>query len=358
MAMPSSRIPVFLLTGFLGSGKTTLLNRLMQARPESRGKLAVIVNEFGQVGMDADLLPRDITRQVELPGGCICCVLNNELDQTILGLVSGTPDIDTIVIETTGVAEPLPIAWTLDQEPVSERVRLAAVITVVDVLHFEDSRPLSPAVDAQVEYADILVLSKLDVLDRAEPGAELEAILGTLNPQAVRVMGARDHVTRSLWRAIVDPVMDSRDSGAEETSEQGGSSSAPGKERGALDDHAHDHVGGHADDHAHRHAHDTAHHDFDTVWLPIENVLDFELLEENLESLPASYVRIKGIAQAVDASTGSSAPRWIAFHRVGTRVSSEPLTAPSRPRVVAVGPGIEQARLAACLDASVVPCDR
>src|SRR6185503_19916744 len=107
---------------FLGAGKTTLLIRLLAnraARGETR-KLGVIVNELGEVGIDGALLDSDAARQIELPGGCVCCVLGDELDTTVIDLVTANPDLDAIVLETTGVAEPLPIAWALAREPVRD----------------------------------------------------------------------------------------------------------------------------------------------------------------------------------------------------------------------------------------------
>jgi G3E family GTPase len=345
-----SRVPVIMLTGFLGSGKTTLLNRLMRARPGSSeethgpgqetgqkrgpasGRMAIVVNEFGEVGIDGDLLPASMTRQVELPGGCICCLLSEDLDKTLLDLLDSTPDLDLIVIETTGVAEPLPIEWSLEREPLSERVRLAATITVVDATHFEHSRALSPAVDAQVRYADILVLSKSDLLDQPALPASLVAALDELNATAPRVSGSIQEITEILWSAIQDPALPAQPLRA----------SRPDAPEAGSD-------------------HEPAGHGFHTIWLPIENVLDLEELTDGLEALPGTYVRIKGIAKAIDESTGSTEPRWIAFHRVGTRVSSEPLdelpSNPPRARVVAVGPHVEARPLAACLAAAVVPCE-
>ena len=322
-----------LLTGFLGSGKTTLLNRLMRARPASWGKLAIVVNELGDVGIDGALLPAGMTRQVELPGGCICCVLNEDLDKTLIEILDATPDLEHIIIETTGVAEPAPIGWSLAREPLAERVRLATAITVVDSAEWESSRPLSIAVDAQVEYADILVLSKTDLA--GEPGAELLATLRELNPAAVVVAGTPDEITAVLWQSIVDPAF-------------------PADNERASAHQPAEHAAG---DHHHQTARSGPVHGFETVWLPIENTIDFEELTSQLEELPANYVRIKGIARVIDGSTGSSEPRWIAFHRVGARVSCEPLAAPADSRMVALGSGIERARLAACLKASVVPCE-
>lgn len=319
-------VPVLVLTGFLGSGKTTLLNRLMRTRPPARGKMAIVVNELGEVGIDGDLLPQGMTRQVELPGGCICCVLNEELDTTLLELLAGTPDLELVAIETTGVAEPMPICWSLEREPLSERVRLAAVLTVIDVTNFEQSRGLAPGVDAQVEYADVLALSKTDLL--APPESLLRAVR-ELNPGAPLVSGPMDEVATALWRLLTDPEL-------------------PAPARRAAPDHEHHH----GDDVA-----SSATHGFETVWLPIEGILDFEELSARLEELPGNWFRIKGIAHVIDESTGNAAPRWVVFHRVGTRVSWEPLPAPASPRVVALGKGLDRARLAACLDASVIPSE-
>lgn len=349
----SSRIPVLLLTGFLGSGKTTLLNRLMRARPDSRGKLAIVVNEFGAVGIDGDLLPSQMTRQVELPGGCICCVLNEELDTTLIELLENNPDVETIVIETTGIAEPLPISWSLAREPLSERVRLAAVITVVDALEFVRSRSLGPSVDAQVEYADILVLSKTDLLahEQTNDGATtfeslpsaLREALQSLNPTALRVLGSVDDVTRILWQSIADPDMRIRPL-----------AEPPPVTRpvaGTSDEHQHT-----SSDHRHGGPRNFF-HGLESISISIEKTIDFEELSERLETLPAHYVRIKGIAYAVDGSTGSSEPRWVAFHRVGTRVSCEPLDKPSDSRMVALGTGMEETLLTACIAASVLTSD-
>lgn len=333
------RIPIFLVTGFLGSGKTTLLNHLVRARPETRGRLAIVVNEFGDVGIDGDLLPSSMTRQVELPGGCICCVLNEELDSTITTLIADNPDIGMIIIETTGIAEPLPISWSLAREPLNQSVRLAAVITVVDALNFLDHRPLAPAVDNQVEYADLLVVSKTDVLGRDNPDsatgsrlpADLVRVLDALNPTAARIQGDTDAVTATLWQSLLDPPMSSPDIVPRASSMTG---------HDQHSDHAHHGEGvGHA---------------FETVSLSIDNLLDFEELSEQLEALPANYVRIKGIARVIDESTGSSEPHWVAFHRVGTRVSCEPLANPSDSRIVALGSRLEPSALSACVEAAVI----
>ncbi len=317
-------VPVLLLTGFLGSGKTTLLNRLLDLRAAEAGRIAIVVNEFGDVGIDGDLLPAGMTRQVELPGGCICCVLNEDLDRTLLDLLAGESELELIIIETTGIAEPLPISWSLSREPLSSHLRLAAIATVVDALGHSDNRALSPSVDAQVEYADILAMSKLDLVDDQTAGTVVAA-LREQNPHAPVLLGTPAENAHSLWQSLVDP------------------GASPARELVSSAVHTID-VGS-----GHHH-----HHTFDTVALSIEHTLDFEELAAELEKLPANYVRIKGIARVIDASTGSQVPHFIAFHRVGARVSAEPLAGEPDGRVVALGPGVDPAPLAACLEAAVV----
>lgn len=320
-------VPVVLLTGFLGSGKTTLLNALLETRAETRKRMAIIVNEFGTIGIDGDLLPSEMTRQVELPGGCICCVLNEDLDRTINELLDGAPDVELIVIETTGIAEPLPISWTLAAEPLCTRVRLAAVITVVDAIEHERHRPLSPTVDTQVEYADLLVISKLDLTPDGQVPPALAEHLRTINNVAPIIAGTTRDNAEALWESLEDP--DTASSGA--LTKLGPSTPEP------------------------------SHHHFDSVSVPIGQTLDFEELADCLAELPANYIRIKGIATVIDGSTGSDEPHLVVFHRVGARVSKEPLSGnftgrTPEHRIVAIGRGVDSAQLAACLDASVVRC--
>lgn len=316
-------IPVFIVTGFLGSGKTTLLNRLIAARAlaDAPDKLAIVVNELGEIGIDGALLPAEQTRQVELPGGCVCCVLNDDLDRSMLELIERTPDLAAIVIETTGVAEPLPIAWAMEKAPLASRVRLAAVITLVDVVGFVASRPISPAVDAQVEYADVVVLTKRDLATPAQE-AEARAAVTTVAPRAPVVAGTPDEQVAWLQGVMRDPGARNPD---------------------AVHVHGHGHV--HGEDGA---------HGIDSVWVPIERLIDLEELLDALAELPAHYVRIKGIARVVDGRTGSDAPHWAAFHRVGLRTSSEPIDRPGPSAVVALGPGVGREALAACVERAVI----
>jgi G3E family GTPase len=349
-------VPVVLLTGFLGSGKTTLLNRLLAQRAErpeaGAGKLAVLVNELGSVGIDGSLLPAGAARQVELPGGCICCTLDENLAQSLTDLLDAEPEVRCVIIETTGIAEPLPIIWTLTGEALAERIRLAAVVTVVDALEHERHRPLAPAVDTQVEHADLLVVSKRDALPAPAADAalsRLELVLRALNPTAALLVEASPASSaRVLWQLLSDAQADTA------------------LARGALAHNRDRATSGrtpreHEDAHAHASVHGRGGtHGFDSVSVPIEGTLDFEELTSQLEALPAEYVRIKGICRAVDSEAGAVEPTLIAFHRVGARVSAEPVTETSArepvARAVALGFGIDADRLAACLRAAMLPC--
>jgi len=322
------RVPLVILTGFLGSGKTTLLNRLLARRAQdgSTGKLGVIVNELGEVGIDGALLGGASTRQIELPGGCVCCVLGDDLDRTLLDLVDANPNLEAIVLETTGVAEPLPIAWALRRAPVAERVRLAAVVTLVDAANFVASRSLSVAVDAQVAYADVVLVTKQEIADDRDIAAAIAAV-SALAPRALILRGTTDVHAAWLEQTLADPYLD-----GQQTPQPDGESST----------HIHDENCRHSD-----HAPGLGVHGIDSVWAPATAPVDLEELEDQLADLPGNYVRIKGIVRTTDGS-------WAVVHRVGLRVSSEPVGPPEseQGRIVALGPGVERDALAACITAA------
>lgn len=316
------RVPLVLLTGFLGAGKTTLLNRLLAnraARGEQR-KLGVIVNELGEVGIDGALLGSDAARQIELPGGCVCCVLGDELDRTVIELVTTNPGLEAIVLETTGVAEPLPISWALQREPVRDHVRLAAVVTVVDATNFRASRGVSVAVDAQVAYADVLLVTKAELAGSAETAAAIDAA-HAIAPRAQVLPGTTEQHAAWLEEALADPDLEH----------------VPGEPA-----HVHDETCRHPDSHA---------HGVDSTWLNVEGPVDLEELEDQLAELPANYVRIKGIVRGEDGT-------WSTIHRVGLRVSSEPFTGQpddifgENGRIVALGTSLDAEKLASRLDAA------
>ena len=176
-------VPVTILTGFLGSGKTTLLNRILE---EQHGhKIAVIENEFGEAGIDNELLVQESGEQIiEMNNGCICCTVRGDLVRIIDGLMRRKGKFDAIIVETTGLADPAPVAQTFFMdEAIGARTKLDAVVTVADALWLKDRLRDAPEAKNQIAFADVILINKTDLVT---PGdlAELEARIRGLNPYA------------------------------------------------------------------------------------------------------------------------------------------------------------------------------
>lgn len=184
------RIPVTLLTGFLGAGKTTLLNHLLR-QPQMDGS-AVLINEFGAVGVDHHLVEKVDESLVVLDSGCICCSVQGDLVRALKGLFMRAlrrelKGLHRVLIETTGLADPAPVIHTLMAEPfISERYRLDGVVTAVDVTHALDQLAAHNEAVRQVAMADRLLLTKCDLADVAQREA-VAARLAVLNPGARQV---------------------------------------------------------------------------------------------------------------------------------------------------------------------------
>jgi G3E family GTPase len=178
----ADKIPVTVLTGYLGAGKTTLLNRIL-TEPHGR-KFAVIVNEFGEIGIDNDLVVGADEEVFEMNNGCICCTVRGDLIRIIDGLLKRKGRFDAIIVETTGLADPAPVAQTffVDQD-VAEKTRLDAVVTVADAKWLADRLKDAPEAKNQVAFADVIVLNKTDLVTAREL-AEVEGRIRAINPYA------------------------------------------------------------------------------------------------------------------------------------------------------------------------------
>ncbi|MFG1417653.1 GTP-binding protein [Xanthobacter sp. V0B-10] len=178
----ADKIPVTVLTGYLGAGKTTLLNRIL-SQPHGK-KFAVIVNEFGEIGIDNDLVVGADEEVFEMNNGCVCCTVRGDLIRVIDGLLRRKGDFDGIIIETTGLADPAPVAQTffVDEE-VQAKTRLDAVVTVADAKWLSDRLKDAPEAKNQVAFADVILLNKTDLVSPAELN-EVEARIRGINPYA------------------------------------------------------------------------------------------------------------------------------------------------------------------------------
>jgi G3E family GTPase len=178
----TDKIPVTVLTGYLGAGKTTLLNRILT---EQHGKrYAVIVNEFGEIGIDNDLVVGADEEVFEMNNGCICCTVRGDLIRIIEGLMKRKGKFDAIIVETTGLADPAPVAQTffVDQD-VAERAKLDAVVTVADAKWLSERLKDAPEAKNQIAFADVILLNKVDLVGPEELD-EVEARIRAINPQA------------------------------------------------------------------------------------------------------------------------------------------------------------------------------
>lgn len=177
------KIPVTVLTGYLGAGKTTLLNRILT---ENHGKrYAVIVNEFGEIGIDNELIVESDEEIYEMNNGCICCTVRGDLIRVLQKLLQRRGRFDAIIVETTGLADPVPVAQTFFMdEDVRAKAEIDAVIAVADAKHLPLRLKDSREAEDQIAFADIILLNKTDLADPAEL-AKLEATLRALNPTAI-----------------------------------------------------------------------------------------------------------------------------------------------------------------------------
>jgi G3E family GTPase len=267
MPSPGERIPVSILTGFLGAGKSTLLNRIL--KDPAAHDTAVIINEFGEVGIDNFLVETSGDTLLELSNGCLCCTVRGELVETLASLVDQIQTgrlkpIRRVVIETTGLADPAPVMQAVMGNPViAQSYTLDGVITVVDAVHGLSTLARHPEALKQAAVADRLVLSKQTLAGKETVSALMER-LHTLNPRARRVDGDSTEAGGAalLVNGLYDPDTKIADVGRWLSEEQ------------ALDahhhhdDHHHDHD--HHDDHDHHHGdhdheehhhHHHAHHD-------------------------------------------------------------------------------------------------
>jgi G3E family GTPase len=284
----TSKIPVTVLTGYLGAGKTTLLNRILS---ENHGKkYAVIVNEFGEIGIDNDLIIGADEEVFEMNNGCVCCTVRGDLVRIMEGLMRRKGKFDAIIVETTGLADPAPVAQTFFvDEDVQKNARLDAVVTVADAKWLSDRLKDAPEAKNQIAFADVIVLNKTDLVSKGEL-AEVEARIRGINPYAKlhRTERCKVQLADVLERGAfdLDRILDIEPAFLE------------------VDDHDHDH---HHHGHDHHHGHGLKHYhdeDMQSLSLKTDKPLDPTKFMPWLQNLVATegqkILRSKGILAFTD----------------------------------------------------------
>ncbi|MEX0810245.1 MAG: GTP-binding protein [Dongiaceae bacterium] len=305
---PAERLPVSVLTGFLGSGKTTLLRHLLQSPDLS--DTAVVVNEFGEIGLDHLLLETAKEDMVLLASGCLCCTMRGDLIDALRRLFrkrwsNEIPAFRRVVIETTGLADPAPIIHTLMQDPlVADKFRLDGIVATVDAVHGEAQLDTHEESVKQAAMADRIVLTKCDLADKAAV-ASLEARLRALNPAAplLRAEQGRIDAAALLDAGLYNPATRSLDV------QRWLNAEAYGAEAYAETTHAHRHDegDGHRHGDAHHHAPDVNRHNarIRAFVLTHETPLDWARFVDWVEALIAgcgpNLLRLKGVLNVADA---------------------------------------------------------
>ena len=276
-------MPVTIITGFLGSGKTTLLNHILSNNNDL--KVAVLVNEFGDINIDSQLLVSMDETMVELSNGCICCTINDDLVDAVYRIMERDDRIDYMVIETTGVADPLPIILTFLGTELRDLTRLDSIIAMVDAETFTPDHFESEAALKQISYADVTIVNKVD-LASSDQVQTLEQYLNSVKA-GVRILRSQQ------GQVPLQLILDVGYNNPEDYADLEHAHDHHGHEH---DHHGHEH---HDHDHHHDHHHHSSHLDNDGfVSISFEsdrpfNVKKFEQFLQN--DLSKNVFRAKGI---------------------------------------------------------------
>jgi G3E family GTPase len=291
---PKRGMPVTIITGFLGSGKTTLLNHILQNQKDL--KVAVLVNEFGDINIDSQLLVSIDENMMELTNGCICCTINDGLVDAVYSVLERGDRIDYMIVETTGVADPLPIALTFLGTELQHLTRLDSILTVVDAESFTEEHFKSDAAHAQVMYGDIIIINKTDLV----PEEKIKALEDYVNKTKTKARILRSQMGIVPLPLILDVQID-----------QSAIALTEKPDARDHDDHEHDHHDhAHHEDchdpecthehHEHEHNHHHSHHldndGFISISFQSDRPFTLEKFQNFLDKqLPIDVFRAKGI---------------------------------------------------------------
>lgn len=333
-AQQTSPIPITILCGFLGSGKTTLLNRILSENRDL--KTAVIVNEFGEIGIDNQLIESvdELNGVVELNNGCICCTINADLLETVHNLLE-TRDgqIDYILIETTGLADPQPVAQTLWVPEIVEKAFIDSIVTMVDAVNLPQAMEETRIAEAQIAFADFIVLNKVGAA-KTKSVQRIEKQILALNPYARILKTNYANIDLNL---ILDVGVFQLDE--------------PTGEDAHDHEHEHDHNHDHDHDHEHEHEHDSAGKGYASASFALDRPMKARAFQSFLEQMPRTIFRAKGVLWFLGED------RRAHFNQVGSSVMMEwgaKWSGTAQSQIVFIGQELDEDALRKSLESCLV----
>lgn len=332
LQIPKRGMPVTIITGFLGSGKTTLLNQILKNRQDL--KVAVLVNEFGDIDIDSQLLMSIDEDMVQLSNGCICCTINENLVDAVYKVLEREEPIDYLVIETTGIADPLPIILTFLGAELRDLTRLDSILTLVDAETFTPDHFESDAALNQIIYGDILLLNKTDLVP-VEQVDELERYIYSVKQEA--------RVIRCQWGEVPLPLI--LDVGYNDPERYAEWLNRPETEH-IQPPHTHHHEHHEHHEHHHHHSEHLENDGFVSVSSVSDRPFSLTKFQNFLDHLPANVFRGKGILWFQESQMKHI------FQLSGIRCSLEvePWTTPPSNQIVLIGRNLNPESLRQALE--------
>ena len=343
MDLPKYGLPVTIITGFLGSGKTTLLNHILQN--QQGVKTAVLVNEFGEIGIDNELIVStnaDDT-MVELSNGCVCCTINEDLVNAVYKVLERPEKVDYMVVETTGLADPLPVAITFLGTELRDMTRLDSIITLVDAANYSIDLFNSQAAYSQIVYGDIILLNKTDLVEEADLDL-LEVKIRDIKKDARIIRTRQSQVGLPLILSVGLFESDKYF----ETKEEADNHEHHDHEHHDHEHHDHEH---HNHDHHDHHSHHLENDGFTSISFQSEKPLSLKKFQYFLDNkLPPNVFRAKGILWFEES------PMRHIFHLSGKRFSIDDDEWKGTPKsqLVLIGQNLDHERLRSQLEDCVI----